>query len=89
VTGSVPPWNTRLAHVAIQSLGVPCFYWPAQLAVDRTGYRREEILFVASAGWDTAGARWFRYPTFWIIVCRRLSKSSKWLRMPAIQRSEA
>jgi 2-haloacid dehalogenase len=36
-----------------------------QLAVDRTGYRREEILFVASAGWDAAGARWFGYPTFW------------------------
>jgi 2-haloacid dehalogenase len=36
-----------------------------QLAVDRTGYRREEILFVASAGWDAAGSRWFGYPTFW------------------------
>jgi 2-haloacid dehalogenase len=36
-----------------------------KLAVDRTGYRRVEILFVASAGWDAAGSRWFGYPTFW------------------------
>jgi 2-haloacid dehalogenase len=36
-----------------------------QMAVDRTGNRREEILFVAFAGWDAAGARWFGYPTFW------------------------
>ncbi len=27
--------------------------------------RREEILFVAFAGWDVAGAKWFGYPTFW------------------------
>jgi 2-haloacid dehalogenase len=27
---------------------------------------REEILFVASAGWDVAGAKWFGYPTFWV-----------------------
>jgi len=26
---------------------------------------REEILFVAFAGWDVAGAKWFGYPTFW------------------------
>lgn len=29
------------------------------------GLRREEILFVAFAGWDVAGAKWFGYPTFW------------------------
>ena len=37
-----------------------------QLGVDAFGVRREQILFVASAGWDAAGARWFGYPTFWI-----------------------
>jgi 2-haloacid dehalogenase len=28
--------------------------------------KREEVLFVASAGWDVAGAKWFGYPTFWV-----------------------
>jgi hypothetical protein len=28
--------------------------------------KREEILFVAYAGWDAAGAKWFGYPTFWV-----------------------
>jgi len=36
-----------------------------QMGVDRTGYNKQEILFVAFAGWDAAGARWFGYPTFW------------------------
>lgn len=27
---------------------------------------REQILFVAFAGWDAAGAKWFGYPTFWV-----------------------
>jgi 2-haloacid dehalogenase len=36
-----------------------------QLAIDRTGYGKQEILFVAFAGWDAAGAGWFGYPTFW------------------------
>jgi 2-haloacid dehalogenase len=27
---------------------------------------REQILFVAFAGWDAAGAKWFGYPTFWL-----------------------
>jgi 2-haloacid dehalogenase len=26
----------------------------------------ESILFVASAGWDAAGAGWFGYPTYWV-----------------------
>jgi 2-haloacid dehalogenase len=26
----------------------------------------EAILFVASAGWDAAGAKWFGYPTYWV-----------------------
>src|SRR5881628_2356253 len=37
-----------------------------QLALDAFKLRREEILFVAFAGWDAAGARWFGYPTFWV-----------------------
>ncbi len=36
-----------------------------RLAVDVLGLPKEEILFVAFAGWDVAGARWFGYPTFW------------------------
>jgi 2-haloacid dehalogenase len=36
-----------------------------QLGVDVLGVHKEEILFVAFAGWDAAGARWFGYPTFW------------------------
>jgi 2-haloacid dehalogenase len=27
--------------------------------------KKEEILFVAFAGWDVAGAKWFGYPVFW------------------------
>ena len=30
------------------------------------GLRREEIAFVAFAGWDVAGATWFGYPTAWM-----------------------
>jgi 2-haloacid dehalogenase len=37
-----------------------------QLAVNTLQLRREEILFVAFAGWDVAGAKWFGYPTFWV-----------------------
>lgn len=36
-----------------------------QLGVEVLGLRREEILFVAFAGWDAVGAKWFGYPTFW------------------------
>lgn len=28
--------------------------------------RKEEVLFVAFAGWDAAGAKSFGYPTFWV-----------------------
>ncbi len=35
-----------------------------QMAVDAFGLRREDIVFVAHAGWDVAGAKWFGYPTF-------------------------
>ncbi len=37
-----------------------------QLGVDAFGLPKEEILFVAFAGWDAAGARAFGYPTFWV-----------------------
>lgn len=36
------------------------------LAVERLGISKEEILFVAFAGWDVAGAKWYGYPTFWV-----------------------
>ena len=36
-----------------------------QLGVDSLQLDRRQVLFVASAGWDAAGAKWFGYPTFW------------------------
>jgi 2-haloacid dehalogenase len=37
-----------------------------QMAMTAFDCAREEIAFVASAGWDVAGAKWFGYPTFWV-----------------------
>ena len=37
-----------------------------QAGIDILKLRKEEILFVAFAGWDMAGAKWFGYPTFWV-----------------------
>jgi 2-haloacid dehalogenase len=37
-----------------------------RLGVDVLGLRMQEILFVAFAGWDVAGAKWFGYPTYWV-----------------------
>ena len=37
-----------------------------RLAADAFKLEREEILFVAYAGWDAAGAKLFGYPTFWV-----------------------
>jgi 2-haloacid dehalogenase len=37
-----------------------------RMAIDQLSLSREEILFVAFAGWDVAGAKWFGYPTFWL-----------------------
>jgi 2-haloacid dehalogenase len=37
-----------------------------QMGVDALGLATEEILFVAFAGWDASGAKWFGYPTFWV-----------------------
>jgi len=36
-----------------------------QMGLDALRLKREEIGFVAFAGWDVAGAKWFGYPTFW------------------------
>jgi 2-haloacid dehalogenase len=37
-----------------------------QIGVDALKIKREEMLFVAFAGWDVAGAKLFGYPTFWV-----------------------
>ncbi|MDQ2639797.1 MAG: haloacid dehalogenase type II [Pseudomonadota bacterium] len=37
-----------------------------QLGVDVLGLPKQQVLFVAFAGWDVAGARWFGYPTYWV-----------------------
>ena len=37
-----------------------------QLGAQSLGLQRREILFVAFAGWDAAGASLFGYPTFWV-----------------------
>jgi 2-haloacid dehalogenase len=37
-----------------------------QLGVEAFKLPREEILFVAFAGWDAAGAKSFGYPAFWV-----------------------
>lgn len=37
-----------------------------QMAVETLKLNKEEILFVAFASWDMAGAKWFGYPTFWV-----------------------
>jgi len=37
-----------------------------QLGIDALVLSRNEILFVAHAGWDAAGAKLFGYPTFWV-----------------------
>jgi 2-haloacid dehalogenase len=36
------------------------------MAIEAFKLKREEILFVAFAGWDAAGARSFGYKTFWV-----------------------
>lgn len=37
-----------------------------RLGMEVLGLRMQEILFVAFAGWDVAGAKWFGYPTYWV-----------------------
>ena len=36
-----------------------------RMGLDQTGLTCDEIVFVAFAGWDAAGAKTFGYPTFW------------------------
>jgi 2-haloacid dehalogenase len=36
-----------------------------RMAIDAFGLKREDILFVAFAGWDAAGSKAFGYSTFW------------------------
>jgi 2-haloacid dehalogenase len=36
-----------------------------QMGVDAFAQDRSEIAFVAFAGWDAAGAKWFGYTTYW------------------------
>lgn len=37
-----------------------------QMAADAFAFRKDEVLFVAFAGWDAVGAKAFGYPTFWV-----------------------
>jgi 2-haloacid dehalogenase len=37
-----------------------------QIGVDALGLPREQVLFVAFAGWDAAGASRFGYQTYWV-----------------------
>ncbi len=37
-----------------------------QLGIDTLKLKKEEMLFVAFAGWDASGSKWFGYPTFWM-----------------------
>lgn len=37
-----------------------------QMGLEAFGLEKQEILFVAFAGWDAAGAKAFGYPTFWV-----------------------
>ena len=37
-----------------------------RMAIDAFSLKKEEILFVAFAGWDAAGAKSFGYTTFWV-----------------------
>lgn len=51
-----------------------------RLATDMLKLKRQEILFVAFAGWDVAGAKWFGYPTYW---ANRAQASSEELQVRA------
>lgn len=37
-----------------------------RLGADALSLARDQVLFVAFAGWDVAGAAWFGYPTYWL-----------------------
>lgn len=51
-----------------------------RMAIDAFGLRKEQILFVAFAGWDAAGAKAFGYRTFWV---NRLGLPAERLGAPA------
>lgn len=51
-----------------------------QLGLEATGVTRAECVFVALAGWDVAGARWFGYRTFW---CNRAGQPAEELGVAA------
>lgn len=75
-------FTSHMLHANIESTGIGDLipialstdlartYKPApeayQLAVKALRLPKEKILFVAFAGWDAAGARWFGYPTYWV-----------------------
>jgi 2-haloacid dehalogenase len=37
-----------------------------RMVMDELSLPSEEVLFVAFAGWDVVGAKWFGYSTFWL-----------------------
>lgn len=45
-----------------------------QSGIDVLNLNKDEILFVAFAGWDASGSKWFGYPTFWV---NRLESSAE------------
>ncbi len=52
-----------------------------RMGVEAFKLRREQIAFVASAGWDAAGAAWFGYPTLWV---NRQGSAAEHLDTPSI-----
>jgi 2-haloacid dehalogenase len=36
-----------------------------RMGLDAFSLTRDQVAFVAFAGWDVAGAKWFGYPTYW------------------------
>jgi len=62
--------NLRSVFSHILSADRVCAPKPApaayRLGVDSLKLERDQVLFVAFAGWDVAGAAWFGYPTYWL-----------------------
>jgi len=64
--------NSGLGHVFERVLSTDSIrtYKPDprayRMAIDAFGLAKEEIVFVAFAGWDAAGAKAFGYTTFWV-----------------------
>jgi len=51
-----------------------------QMGPDAFHLEKSEILYIAFAGWDAAGAKWFGYPTYWV---NRLDSSPEELQISA------